>query len=803
MGFDYEGFRFTTNYNIGAGNNTYSGFASRVDGELGSAFTIATAYGAMIGLNNITVAAGGIAVISISKSTKQNNGKLQLSATATRPTEKQAANLKADVGFANIVTAVDGTQYHVLESSAYVVVNSSRFEYTLSATQSTKTLALFNEVEKLLGSNNWRKIWEQLSNATQGKNVDVVNYIYSNYPETRSVIDGCRNILGEVPVVTYELNVKNGKDTVAPVIDSKGITIINMGNKVKAECTGSSDNYFVLGFEYRIVDESGKIVETGVSQNGTETIRPKLTLGNGNYSMGIRAYDYSKNYSAWVDRAITVNNNLYIDATELAGSTAPLALSKKQTAEKGDILEYNLTPQYSGSYNLILQDLDANAKITITEYATLGGKGKKLRSKSMTADNFANGAGSVLLDMNKFYTISVSAKKDNADYTVAITGEAYTRANLVPEDNWSDLKTVHGVSSEMKVMIQSDSQKIITNEWVGFTDSLDVRELEIVTAGMFQLDMNTNNQTRMSIYSENAKTGKLKKLKSISAKSGGGSVSIGKLLLDVGHYYLALEAPKASKGINADYSVQLNSGGTELFTKANMNPLDNTFSSAPLLDCSKTGNLITGEWVGFGDQFDYYRVPGGTGGAYEFIIDGAVSKLKLTVYKVVKANGTQKLKKVKSVTTKAADAWSADTGILQFAQGEEYVVAVENPNAKKGAGDDYDLELQKSLAFNWGNNSKDTATVLTGSVFEGVLSKASGGDFVDFIDLSGHNQDLSIDMVSGKAKVSLFNSDDELIKAINLNPNKGLELNPVLTGCAYMRIDAASKKLNEYTIAIA
>ena len=51
MSYDYEGFRFTSNVNVGAGESSYAGFASRVDGEVGSAFiTIATAAGAMMGL---------------------------------------------------------------------------------------------------------------------------------------------------------------------------------------------------------------------------------------------------------------------------------------------------------------------------------------------------------------------------------------------------------------------------------------------------------------------------------------------------------------------------------------------------------------------------------------------------------------------------------------------------------------------------------------------------------------------------------------------------------------------------------
>ena len=66
MSYDYEGFRFTTNVNVGAGDHVYAGFASHVDGEVGSAFiTIATAVGAMMGLYNITVAEGDTAFLAV------------------------------------------------------------------------------------------------------------------------------------------------------------------------------------------------------------------------------------------------------------------------------------------------------------------------------------------------------------------------------------------------------------------------------------------------------------------------------------------------------------------------------------------------------------------------------------------------------------------------------------------------------------------------------------------------------------------------------------------------------------------
>lgn len=804
MSYDYEAFRFSTNVNVGTASGKYAGFASYVDGKVGSAFVVATAVGAMMGLYNITVASGAMAVISVGKTTKQNNGSLKLAATSSKPSEKTASSLKADSGFADVVTAVDGTIYRILKSSAYVVVNSSHFNYSLSATQSVKAKALFDEVEKLLGSSNWRAIWDVVARETLGTNVDVISWVYKNIPETRSVIDGCNNILGEVPVVTYALDVKNGVDTEAPTIDKSGISVIFMGNKIKAECTGAKDNFFVYGFQYQIVDQDDRIVETG-SVSGTETIRPKAALGDGNYTLRLKAYDYAGNVTAeWVDTAFKVSNNLYVDADALENSVGPLVLSQPQTVEKSSSpLVYSFTAQYSGSYNLILKGLDSKAKVTITEYDVSDGKKKKLRSKTMTWKNFENGVGNVLFDKDKLYEISVSSNT-TANYEIAVEGVMFKKANQVPEDNWSDLKKVHAVTSDMKVMVQSDNQRLISDEWVGFTDKLDVRELEITTASRLSIELISTDKARMSLYVEQS-SGQLKKLKSISvgaSKTGSATKTMDNLLLGVGTYYLVVESPNAKKGGNANYSVSLTTG-TEIFTSANMNPLDNNPGTAPFVNGGQIGTLISGEWVGFSDQYDYFRIAGiGNGGAYEFGIDGANDQLRLTVYQVVKEGGGEKLKVVKQVTSSAKTDWAVSTGSLLFGKGKDYIVAVESPKASKGAGSAYSLELKQAEIYNWDNNTLADATVLTDAFYRGILSKAADGDTVDYIDLRQFaGGDLSIDMAAGKAKVSFLSADGDVLYSEKINTKKSVEFSAA--DCSFLWIEADSKKGNQYAITLA
>ena len=812
MSYDYEGFRFTTNVNVGTGDNLYAGFASHVEGEVGYAFiTIASAIGAMMGLYNITVAEGDTAFISVNKTTDQNDGTLKLSATTSRPSEKVAAGLKADIGFSNIVTAVDGTEYYVLESSSYVVVNSSNFHYNLSATQSVKTKELFDEVERLLNSTDWRAKWDEVAQATLGKDVDVINAAYDMIPETRSIIDGCNEILGEVPVVTYELSVKNGKDTEAPELANANMTVYSMGDRIKAECTGAEDNVFVYGFEYEILTVDGDSVGTGTVYS-TEEIRPTTSLEDGEYILKLRAFDYSGNFSQdWITQAFTVDSNLFIDAENLS-TEVPLLLTQAQTVEKDYPINYTLTPEYSGAYNLILQDLDNNAKITISEYTTINGKAKRLKAKTMSAKNFAKGTGTILLDKDKYYTVTVTASSSKVDsnYKLAVTGEAFEKANQIPQDNWADLKTVHDVTGDMKIMVYANDQELIADEWVGFTDPLDVRELNVTTPAKLTINLTSTDKARISVYEENPNTGKLKKLKSVSlgtSKTGSVTKSLNNLLLEVGTYYLVVESTNAKSGGNANYFVNLDENGTEIFNDADMNPLDNNTATAPMINCDTTGTLISDEWVGFGDKFDYFRIAAGDGGAYDFAISGAENQLRLRVYEVVPKESGEKLKAIKTITTKEKDAWNGSTGTLLLSEGKEYIVAVESPKASKGIGSSYNLELEQAQAYNWENNTPEDATMLTDAGMTGVLSKVKGGDSVDYINLGLVSGTLSLDSTAGKVRVNAYDELGNLMETFKLSStsktSNSVDFNVAESGFAYLEIKADSSKFNEYTIALA
>lgn len=782
MSYDYEEYRFTTNVDLGSDSGLYAGFVSRVDGEIGSAFKVATANGAMVGLYKVSVADGAIAAFTVDKTTKQNKGKLKLSAVTSAPSAKEASKLSGDTGFADVVTAVDGSVYRILTSAAYVVVNSSLFSYTLSAAQSLEAKEFFEDVKSYLASNNWRADWQKVATATLGTGVDVIDWAHDNLSSTvRNLMDDCVSILSEIPVVTYELDVRNGVDTEAPVVDASSVDVISMGSKIKAECTGAIDNFFVYGFEWQITDSNNVVVGEGIAQNGTGTIRPDTVLEDADYTFHVRAYDYAGNKSDWVAKAITISTDLYVDGETVNEATEPVPISQEQEVEQ-DTLVYTFNPEYSGSYNLILEGLDNNAKLTITEFSE--GKAKKLKSKSMTVKNFMKGTGRVLFDMSKVYDISITSKYA-ASFKIAVEGEAFVLANQIPEDTWADMKTVQQVTPEMKVAVNAPDQTFISNEWVGFTDKLDVREINLTVASRLMIELTANNKSKLSVYT--LKSGdKLKKVKSVSLGKSTRDVfntkAISNLLLDVGTYFIVVEAPNAKKGVNANYGVKLNADGTEFYEQAN--PYEQGV------------NYVTEEnpakgWVGFGGAVNSFKFDAKEGGAFDLALTDTNNEVRMTIY--------DNDKKVKSVTSKNG---SASTGLVFLDTGKTYLVELESTKAKKGLGSNYTVSVADEYKYNFSNNTMETATALAApSTVKGIISNLN--DPSDWYNLSAASGDIEIEAVSGKMTASFYDVGGSFLFNESLKKGQSVEYTLSEFNAAYVNIESADKKASLYSIALA
>ena len=244
----------------------------------------------------------------------------------------------------------------------------------------------------------------------------------------------------------------------------------------------------------------------------------------------------------------------------------------------------------------------------------------------------------------------------------------------------------------------------------------------------------------------------------------------------------------------------------ELFTKGDNS--NDTLKGAKTLAAGTPAN----DWVGYGDAVDYYKLGvDARGGFYDFSISGVRNNVKLTIYA---ADG----RKVKGVTVSAKKPAVALANLC-LAKGSYAVI--EAPKAAKAQNSDYTLKLTQKAVFTGAkNNDWAQAEVLAkGATFTGVLTKAAGGDVVDYCDVSKIDS-LTLSMTAGKTKVSFFDKDRKAVKVASVKMANGSEkknassltlaagnaatgsftLAAIDDAVKYLKIEASGKTLNGYTI---
>ena len=235
---------------------------------------------------------------------------------------------------------------------------------------------------------------------------------------------------------------------------------------------------------------------------------------------------------------------------------------------------------------------------------------------------------------------------------------------------------------------------------------------------------------------------------------------------------------------------------------------DDTRDNAPTLAAGGIAN----DWVGYGDAVDCYKLGvDAQGGFYDLELSGVRNNVKLTVYS---AQG----KKVKTVT---ASAKKPAVALANLCLAEGSFAVVEATKAAKAQSSDYTLKFKEKATFTGaGNNDWSQAEVLEkGATFSGTLTKAAGGDVVDYCDVSQIDS-LYFDATNGKTKVSFFDADRKKVKVAEVKmANGSIRKNASsLTLAAgngttdhftvaalddavkYLKIEASGKTLNTYTI---
>lgn len=335
-----------------------------------------------------------------------------------------------------------------------------------------------------------------------------------------------------------------------------------------------------------------------------------------------------------------------------------------------------------GAYRFFLSDI--TNKVRLTVYSVTYNKDGSEKVKKMTsitvAGNQKKGTKELLMDSGEYYVTieAVDWKKGrNTDYAVHVDGTSYSKANNA-DDNWSD----PGVR---EFSIGGAAETFLSDEWVGFGDSVDWIRINITTPGYYNFSIqNLQNKVKMSVYTISG-TGKKKSLGSISyTPTKGSSTTLKKpLLLDRGTYYIAVEAPSWKSGKNTDYA--LGSMAGELFVKAD-DGSNNTRVTAQEILLEDGG--VRDDWVGFGDSEDhfFFVVPAERNDKYTFSFNGdkGMATLKITLY-----NG----KSYKTLDTlKTGESTVLDFDRLKVQTGDRIYLEISSADHGKGKKNtDYDV----------------------------------------------------------------------------------------------------------------
>ncbi|MCQ2352026.1 MAG: fibronectin type III domain-containing protein [Victivallaceae bacterium] len=465
------------------------------------------------------------------------------------------------------------------------------------------------------------------------------------------------------------------------------------------------------------------------SKDSEKTIISDLKLYGGTYfarvtANNVAAVDYyeldfeKKNFSA-----TDYNTDLDNDWTKLEGHYDPIAAgeSVRDWVGFGDAIDYRkLEVNANGSYSFVLTT--AGDPVSLTIYQKISDTAlKKLKTISTDGNSNVN-ATTMLFDIRngEEYYISVSPSGDDSDYRVDFTClHAYYDGNQKisnDDDDWQELDTTKFLTINMDNPSDQD--------WVGFSDTIDYRKIELEYAGHYNLRLSgISHRVIFTVYQQIGED-KLQKITSLTLSPQDGKTATGRisnLLFDSKDsgavYYVSISAPDGNLEKNSDYSLLLTAN--KIFDRgrnlddwldlAVNGDLSSNYGDFGSVTAESIGQKlvrqdnITGEqgkadnWVGFGDAVDYVKFSLNCAAKLAFGLE-TNGNAALTVYSLQKGKSGYSLTQL---GTAGEELW--------LRQGD-YYIAVTSQDKDMNADIDYAVEVSSGKFFTKSNigNTDDT-----------------------------------------------------------------------------------------------
>ena len=277
-------------------------------------------------------------------------------------------------------------------------------------------------------------------------------------------------------------------------------------------------------------------------------------------------------------------------------------------------------------------------------------------------------------------------------------------------DDWTDLKTAGAYGEVGDIGYLDEYTSELVRDWVGFGDAVDYMRFSFFGAMKTSFSIEATDAATFTIYELVENKNGTFSLNALQTTALAWDKQLGKyvattkgLLLEEGEYYFSMQSTNASQGGSASYSIDLNMPGCAFYTECG-NWDDWTdlkefgeygeVGDVGVLDKS-CSELVSDEWVGFGDAVDYMRFTLWGDSTLSFALD-ATGSTEFTVWQLVEnANGTYSLKSLQSTALaldKQTGGYAAVTKALQLEAGD-YYFSMQSTDAAQGGSAHYNINL--------------------------------------------------------------------------------------------------------------
>lgn len=340
----------------------------------------------------------------------------------------------------------------------------------------------------------------------------------------------------------------------------------------------------------------------------------------------------------------------------------------------------------AGRYDFTLSAISSNAKLSV--YQLIDDQLKLVKRISATAKTKEEKRGvfDLLLDAGTVYFVELeSTAKTGTFYDVALSGEVFVKA-----DNMDDSESMVRGNPDYTVSPAKSTEaagtvslSLFEDNWVGYSDRMDFRVLELADAGNYtfslsQLDAKASGTLTVWKVQE---SGKNKKVFSLSGSSSKIREKTN-LLLEEGTYIVSFESKSWKTGRNTGYTVALS--GTAY---GKVNRTDDKWQNAVELE----GSSIADEWVGYSDLQDWRRFTVEADGTCSLELTGVTDNYaSITLYKR-SFKGTEEKNPSKIASSKAKGGTAE---IEKFLTAGIYYFSVQAEGKAKKSGTSYNVELK-------------------------------------------------------------------------------------------------------------